>query len=156
VYLQCLKRTGLYASHDRGETWEVAHAADGVDGLAHHPKDETTLFISDGQHENYWSYQGSRPAKLLKSTDAGKTWTPLAALDSGPLYIDPMKPDIMLMSTLHGGKGILRSTDGGQTWHDFHHDAPSYTARGFTFGGTPGSVIYHMFGNMARTTKLYD
>ena len=156
VYLQCLKRTGLYASHDRGETWEVTHAADGVDGLAHHPKDESTLFISDGQHENYWSYKGTRPAKLLKSTDAGKTWTQLAALDSGPLYIDPVKPEIMLMSTLHGGKGILRSTDGGKTWADFHHDAPSYTARGFTYGGTPGSVIYHMFGNMARNTKLHD
>jgi photosystem II stability/assembly factor-like uncharacterized protein len=156
VYLQCVKRTGLYASHDRGETWEVAHAADGVDGLAHHPKDETTLFISDGQHENYWSYKGTRPAKLLKSIDAGKTWTQLAALDSGPLYIDPVNPNIMLMSTLHGGKGILRSTDGGKTWSDLHHDAPSYTARGFTYGGTPGSVLYHMFGNMARTTQLHD
>lgn len=156
VYLQCVKRTGLYASHDRGETWSVTHRADGVDGLAHHPKDENTLFISDGQHDNYWSYKGTRPAKLLKSTDAGKTWTELAALDSGPLYIDPIKPEIMLMSTLHGGKGILRSTDGGNTWSDFHHDAPSYTARGFTYGGTPGSVIYHMFGSMARTSKLHD
>jgi len=156
VYLQCVKRTGLYASHDRGDTWAVAHAANGVDGLAHHPKDETTLFISDGQHENYWSYKGARPAKLLKSTDAGKTWTQLAALDSGPLYIDPVKPDIMLMSTLHGGQGILRSTDGGKTWHDFHHDAPSYTARGFTYGGTPGRVVYQMFGNMACTTRLHD
>jgi hypothetical protein len=125
---------------------EIAYAADGVDGLAHHPKDESTLFISDGQHENYWSYKGSRPAKLLKSTDAGKTWTQLAALDSGPLYVDPVKPEIMLMSTLHGG----------QTWHDFHHDAPNYTARGFTYGGKPGSVLYHMFGNMARTVKLYE
>lgn len=156
VYLQCVKRTGLYASHDRGLTWEVAHLADGVDGLAHHPSDETTLFISDGQHENYWSHKGERPAKLLKSTDAGKTWTELARLDSGSLYIDPIKPEIMLMSTLHGGKGILRSLDGGQTWNDFHHDAPSHTARGFTFGGTPGSVIYHMFGNMALTTKLHE
>jgi photosystem II stability/assembly factor-like uncharacterized protein len=156
VYLQCLKRTGLYASHDRGETWAVARAADGIDGMAHHPRDETTLFISDGQHENYWSYKGSRPAKLLKSTDAGKTWSEIAALDSGPLYIDPVRPEIMLMSTLHGGRGILRSTDGGQTWHDFHRDAPSYTVRGFTFGGTPGSVIYHMFGNMARSAVLYE
>ncbi|MDI1311836.1 hypothetical protein [Prosthecobacter sp.] len=156
VYLQCLKRTGLYASHDHGETWAVAHAADGIDGMAHHPKEESTLFISDGQHENYWSYKGARPANLLKSTDAGQTWTELVAFDSGPLYIDPVKPEIMLMSTLHGGKGILRSTDGGQSWHDFHHDAPSYTVRGFTYGGTPGSVIYHMFGNMARTVRLYE
>jgi hypothetical protein len=61
------------------ETWDLAHAADGVDGLVHHPTEETTLFINDGQHENYWSYKGARPAKLLKSTDAGKTWTELAA-----------------------------------------------------------------------------
>ena len=156
VYLQCIKRTGLYASHDRGQTWEVAHPADGVDGMAHHPKEENTLFIHDGQHENYWSYKGTRPAKLLKSTDAGKTWTELAKLDGGPLYIDPVKPEFMLMSTLQGGQGILRSRDGGQTWHDFHHDAPSHTACGFTYGGTPGSVLYHMFGNMARTLRLYE
>jgi photosystem II stability/assembly factor-like uncharacterized protein len=156
VYLQCVKRAGLYASHDRGETWAVAHSAGGVDGLAHHPTDETTLFINDGQHENYWSYKGERPAKLLKSTDAGTTWIELARLDGGPLYIDPHKPDIMLTSTLHGGKGILRSVDGGKTWTDFHRDAQSYTARGFTYGGSPGSVIYHMFGNMARTEKLHD
>lgn len=124
--------------------------------MAHHPKQEGTIYLSDGQHENYWSYKGERPAKLLKSTDAGQTWTQLAALDSGPLYIDPVKPEIMLMSTLHGGKGILRSTDEGQTWSDFHRDAPSYTARGFTYGRTPGSVLYHMFGNMARTSKLYN
>jgi hypothetical protein len=62
----------------------------------------------------------------------------------------------MLMSTLQGGKGILRSTDGGNTWAEFHRDALSYTARGFTYGGTPGTVLYHMFGNMVRTEKLYD
>lgn len=156
VYLQCLKRSGLYASHDRGLTWIIAHPADGVDGLVHHPKNETTLFLSEGQHENYWSHHGSRPARLLRSTDAGSTWTELAALDSGPLYIDPVRPEIMLMSTLQGGKGILRSTDGGNTWAEFHRDALSYTARGFTYGGTPGTVLYHMFGNMVRTEKLYD
>ncbi len=155
VYVQCLKRSGLYASHDRGESWEIAHASDGVDGLVHHPHEENTLFISDGQHTNYWSYKGTRPARLLKSTDAGQSWNELAVLDSGPLYIDPVKPNIMLMSTLHGGRGILRSTDAGQTWHDFHVDAPSYTARGFTYGGKPGSVIYHMFGNQAKTETLY-
>jgi photosystem II stability/assembly factor-like uncharacterized protein len=156
VYLQCVKRNGLYASHDRGLTWNIAYAADGVDGLAHHPVDENTLFINEGQHENYWSNKGKRPAKLLKSTDAGKSWDELGRIDGGPLYIDPVKPDIMLVSTLHGGNGIMRSMDGGKSWTDFHRDAPSYKARGFTYGGTPGSVIYFMFGNMAKTTRLYD
>jgi len=60
------------------------------------------------------------------------------------------------MSTLHGGCGILRSKDGGLSWEDFHRDAPSCTARGFTYGGTPGSVIYHLFGTQARSTRLYE
>lgn len=154
VYLQCVKRHGLYASHDRGQTWAITHRSDGVDGMAHHPAEENTLFINDGQHENYWSYKGQRPSKLLKSTDAGQTWNEVARLDGGALYVDPVRPEVMLTSTLHGS-GILRSTDGGTTWHDFHHDAPSHTARGFSYGGRPGSVLYHMFGNMARTLKLY-
>jgi hypothetical protein len=67
-----------------------------------------------------------------------------------------VKPEVILTSTQHGGRGILRSSDGGKSWAEFHFDAPSYTARGFTYGGSPGSVIYHMFGNMARTSKLYE
>lgn len=123
--------------------------------MAHHPTNETTLFVNDGQHENYWSHEGERPSKLLKSTDAGETWTELASLDGGPLYVDPARPEFMLMSTLYGS-GILRSKDGGATWQNFHFDAPSHTARGFSYGGKPGSVTYHMFGNMARTLKLYE
>ncbi|MDA7921731.1 hypothetical protein N9B73_08245 [Verrucomicrobiales bacterium] len=100
--MQCIKRHGLFASHDRGETWAVSHRAYGVDGMAHHPTNETTLFVNDGQHENYWSHEGERPSKLLKSTDGGETWTELASLDGGPLYVDPARPEFMLMSTLYG------------------------------------------------------
>lgn len=155
VYLQCWKKHGLWASHDRGETWSLIRQGD-VGGVAHHPKEEETLLITTGQHENYWDYKDQRPGTLWKSTDAGKTWKGLGNYDGAALYIDPIKPGVMLMSTLAGGKGILRSLDGGETWRSFMAGAPSYTCWGFTYGGKPGWVYYWNYGNIARCTRLYD
>jgi len=155
VYLQCWKKHGLWASHDRGESWKLVRPGD-VGGLAHHPKDEDTLFITTGQHENYWDHKGQRPGTLWKSADAGETWQDLGRYDGAALYIDPVRPDVMLMSTLAGGKGILRSLDGGKSWQPFMAGAPSYTCWGFTYGGRPGWVYYWNYGNIARCTRLYE
>jgi len=157
VYLQCLKKHGLYASHDRGKTWELARKEGwGLDGIAHHPKEETTLFITTGQLANYWDHKGQRPGSLWKSTDAGKTWAELGQFDGGGLYVDPVKPQVMLMSTLAGGKGVVRSTDGGRTWQPCNEGIPSYTCTGFTYGGKPGRVYCHNNdGTMGRCEDLY-
>jgi len=155
VYLQCWKKHGLWASHDRGETWKLIREGD-VGGLAHRPTEEDTLFITTGQHENYWDHKGQRPGTLWKSADAGKTWQDIGHYDGAALYIDPVKPGVMLMSTLAGGKGILRSLDGGKSWQPFMAGAPSYTCWGFTYGGRPGWVYYWNYGNIARCARLYD
>jgi photosystem II stability/assembly factor-like uncharacterized protein len=155
VYLQCQKQHGLYGSHDRGLSWSLVKRADGIDGLAHHPQDDNTLYVTTGQHENWWSRKGRRPGVLLKSTDSGANWEQLAALDGGALYVDPFRPDVMLMSTLAEGRGILRSVDGGHTWHAFHADSITYTCRGFGFGGKPGTVALYNFGNLALCRDLY-
>ena len=62
----------------------------------------------------------------------------------------------MLMSTLAGGRGVVRSTDGGSTWAPFHDGIPSYTCTGFTYGGRPGRVYCHNNdGTMGRCEDLY-
>ncbi len=157
VYLRCFKKHGLYASRDRGKTWELIRKENwGIDSLAHHPREEETLYISTGQLENYWQHGGQKPGSLWKSADAGKTWENLGEFDGGGLYIDAVRPDVMLMSTLAGGKGVVRSLDGGKTWGPFNAGLPSYTCTGFTYGGKPGRVYgYNHDGGMARSDGLY-
>src|SRR5947209_20821 len=80
-------------------------------------------------------YSGTADGGLWKTTDAGKTWAPL--LDGQPsdavgaVTLDPKNPNIIYVGTgeadLSGdsdhGAGILRSTDGGQTWTDLGYSA---------------------------------
>lgn len=155
LYLQCQRSGGLWASHDRGQTWSRIRDDD-VGGLVHHPREEDTVFVTTGQHANFWEHKGTRPGVLWRTRDAGRTWERLAACDGGALYADPARPEVMLMSTLGGGRGILRSLDAGRTWHDFMAGAPSYTVAGFAYGGKPGRVYLWNFGNLARHPGLYD
>jgi hypothetical protein len=72
-------------------------------------------------------YAGAANGGVWRSTDRGKTWTPvsddLPSLSSGDLAIDPSNGDVwygtgeastMFMS--YPGAGVFRSTDGGDTW----------------------------------------
>jgi len=54
---------------------------------------------------------------LQRSNDAGATWIPVGV--PGPFLnfaVDAADPDVVYLATL--GRGVLRSTDGGQTWSE--------------------------------------
>jgi photosystem II stability/assembly factor-like uncharacterized protein len=73
-------------------------------------------------------YAGSASGGLWKSTDGGDTWTTstaeLPTLGVGAVEVLPWNSDIVLIGTGEatmnigrvGGVGVLRSTDGGNTW----------------------------------------
>ncbi|HMB69156.1 MAG TPA: T9SS type A sorting domain-containing protein [bacterium] len=78
-------------------------------------------------------YTGTAGGGLWKSTDGGDTWDPLtddqASLSVGALQVLPWAPNVVLLGTGEGqgvqfagwtmdvwGVGMLRSTDGGQSW----------------------------------------
>jgi hypothetical protein len=79
-------------------------------------------------------YAGCEPSRLFKSDDQGRTWRPLDALlelPSRPTWSFPPRPwtshvrwiapsphdaDVILVGIELGG--LMRSTDGGETWAD--------------------------------------
>ncbi|HRD40498.1 MAG TPA: glycosyl hydrolase, partial [Bacteroidia bacterium] len=79
-----------------------------------HPAGSNTLFV------------GAPAGGLWKSTNGGTSWTTntdfLTVTGCSDLAIDPSNPDIMYLATGDGdagdtySTGILKSTDGGNTW----------------------------------------
>lgn len=85
-----------------------------VNCIAIHPTNPNILFV------------GAPAGGLWKSTDAGITWTTntdnLASIGISDIAIDPLNPNNMYIATGDGDGndnysiGILKSTDGGNTW----------------------------------------
>lgn len=104
---------GVYVSTDRGETWAPANS-----GMV----DDTIVSLAASPTEPGVVYAGSDDGHLFVTRDAGDTWRDLAAglgLQSYEAYaisqliIDPVSGALYSVVDL---TGVLRSTDGGETW----------------------------------------
>src|SRR5262249_6403287 len=91
-------------------------AAGRVTAIAVHPAQPNVLFVAGAQ------------GGVWKSINGGTSWTPLTdaqcSLAVGSITIDPVNPNIIYVGTgeqnnsadSYYGCGVLRSTDGGNTW----------------------------------------
>lgn len=88
-------------------------------------------------------YLGAAFGGIWKSTDGGNNWTPKTdnevSLSSGSIAIDPTNTNIIYYGTgeatysavSYYGRGLLKSTNGGETWINYTSGLPSssYTSR---------------------------
>lgn len=142
-------RGGIWYSSDHGETWRNLNLPEmDVYSLAVSPVDGAL-------------YAGTEPSKLFRSTDRGESWHEMEALrrlPSAPSWSFPPRPwtshvrwiapnpadaDLLLVGIELGG--VMRSTDGGETWEDHRPGAqkdchslawhPVDTERAYEAGG---------------------
>jgi len=114
---------GLFKSVDGGKSW------DGLSGIAHSRVTAVAVSPMDGA-----VYAGTEPSALFVSRDGGASWRELVGmrkLPSQPTWSFPPRPwtshvraialsyadpDLVVVGIELGG--VLRSTDGGETWQD--------------------------------------
>jgi photosystem II stability/assembly factor-like uncharacterized protein len=84
-------------------------------------------------------YVGAAFGGVWKTTNSGATWVPktdnLASLSSGALAIDPVNTNIIYYATgeatysaaSYYGRGVFKSTNGGDTWVNYTNGLPSQT-----------------------------
>jgi photosystem II stability/assembly factor-like uncharacterized protein len=117
---------GVWKTDDYGRTWHPIfnHEPTGsIGALFVAPSDPNIVYAASGEglHRPDLSVGNG----IYKSTDAGKTWVHLGLRDGQQipeLAVDPHNPNRVFAAVAghpygpNEGRGIFRSTDGGQTW----------------------------------------
>jgi photosystem II stability/assembly factor-like uncharacterized protein len=113
----------VYKTMDSGGHWSAVWRGD---NLARYiwidPTDSDVVYVSTGIFDR--EAANARGVGVLKSVDAGRTWTSMNAglgnLYVGTLFMQPGAPSLLLAGTGNNqypsGNGIYLTRDGGQSW----------------------------------------
>lgn len=113
---------GVWESRDTGTTWSPRtddQPTLSIGALAFDPGNPSTVYAGTGEGNSEYAQLGQG---ILRSTDGGSSWTPLArnvfaGVGFYGLVVDPRDGKRLLAATT-GGAAV--STDGGSTWALLH------------------------------------
>jgi len=111
------KAGGFYVSNDAGASWTKTSSDNRIWGrgwyfskVTAHPKEADTVFVGN--------------TSVYRSTDAGKTWTPIKGAPGGDdyhqLWINPDDPKRMIVGS---DQGAVVTEDGAQTWSSWYNQS---------------------------------
>ncbi len=110
-------REGIYKSENGGESWVLKGLDNDFDAhkilsIAINPDNSDVIFAGTGT---------SGPGSIYRTTNGGATWEQKIT-DIGWVYkiaYDPRNSNWIYAAT--EGYGVLRSRDGGESWHDYNN-----------------------------------
>jgi hypothetical protein len=125
----------LQVTRDSGKTWSNT-----VSNIAGLPKFSWVSWVEAGQFDEGTAYAafdrhsfGDMAPHVYKTSDFGKTWTPIVAADSGVrgfahvIKEDTVSPNLLFLGTEFG---LYISLDGGHQWAQYKgHDFPNVAVR---------------------------
>lgn len=140
----------LYVSTDAGETWSPMadeFEQDYALSLTIHPQNPDILLSAVANGSPPWSRPSGAEARLIGSTDGGKSWREVATLleEIGPEFpgcisFDPASPDDVFLCTHQGN--LFRSRNGGNDWDRIPVDLAAFG--GLTERGLSSIIIIHI------------
>ncbi len=130
---------GVYKSVDDGHTWTRMglENSEHIGRIVVDPRNSDVVYVA--AQGPLWSAGGDRG--LYKTTDGGKTWTPVLQISDNTcvadVVMDPRNPDVLYASTwqrrrrvwtyVGGGpeSALYKSTDAGKSWARITNGLPS-------------------------------
>jgi len=137
VFFHIWNGTGLYRYIKAADEWSTATKS-AVDGFAVHPEDDNIIYIN----------AGGKLYKTINGLSSTPDWEEMGNYLGRQIYIDPYKPEYMLMMTDGKDQGMMYSDDAGLNWVSIHQNhgtpfvwgfvagAPDAKGRVFTFDAT--------------------
>src|SRR5689334_7274593 len=136
-------------TEDGGKNWRRIEKFPGVGELPYVSRiitsnhDANTAYVSFDNHQN-----ADFKPYLLKTTDAGRTWTSLSANlpKNGPVWAiaeDHMDPNLLFVGTEFG---LYFSVDGGQKWVQLKGGLPTIAVRDLNIQKRENDLVVGTFG----------
>ncbi len=150
---------GVWKTTNGGDSWTPLtddQASLAAAAIVFDPVDPNTIYVGTGEPtpglDNYYG------AGILKSTDAGQTWTRLGAdvftgLGIAKIIIDPTNRSVIYVAASRSGvsgiasppRGIFRSVDGGQSWQSLLGCQECAGAADLVMAANNPSILYASF-----------
>lgn len=153
---------GVWKTTDGGQTWTPltdSQASLAIGAVAVDPNNPSTVFAGTGEPDfSADSYYGQG---LLKSTDAGATWTmiraPFTTGDTAPNFasiaVQPGNSNVVLAGNVGWNGGLFRSADGGQTWTQVIAAGGYAGATAVLFDVKNPATVYAGVGGLSSTAS---
>lgn len=140
---------GVHVSTNGGEDWRSMTEFPGVpdmsyvDGIQASHHDTSTVYVAFNKHKS-----GDFEPYILKSTDAGRSWTKISQglPDRGSVYSileDPQNPELLFAGTEFG---IFFSPDDGEHWTKLKSGIPTINVRDMEIQEREKDLVLGTFG----------
>lgn len=148
---------GAWFTTNKGVTWTKANFTDvlslGVSDIAFAPSRPDVMYLATGDKNGFFMTD-EYSIGILKSIDAGKTWQftsekykPNDYYLANRILVHPTNHNLVYAAT---NKGILRSTDGANTWNNINNSA---IFRDIEFHPENPQIIYATTSGMNQSTS---
>jgi photosystem II stability/assembly factor-like uncharacterized protein len=157
---------GVWKTTDYGHTWAPLfddQPTQSIGAVAVAASDPNIVYVGSG--EGLQRPDLSVGDGVYKSTDAGRTWTPLGLREArqiGAIAVDPKNPDRLFVAALghpygpNDERGVFRSTDGGRSWQKVLYKDENTGAIDLAFDPSNAQTVYAVLWAARQGPWEYD